>query len=115
MKSKIIKNKEYAAWLREIKAKIRNVQIKTAVRVNTELLNLYWDLGKMIEEKQSKSKWGDGVVEQLSKDLLSEFPEMQGFSRSNLMYVKKWYVFYSQPFEKVPQLVAQLALSSKVP
>jgi len=113
MKSNIIKNKDYAAWLREIKAKIRNVQIKTAVRVNTELLNLYWELGEMIEEKQSKSKWGDGIIDQLSKDLMSEFPEMKGFSITNLKYIRKWYLFYSGEISQ--RLVDQLATTSKSP
>ncbi len=110
----IFKNKAYAAWLREIKVKIRRAQIKAALRVNTEMLNLYWDLGKMIVEKQTKAKWGDGVVAQLSKDLLWEFPEMQGFSRRNLLYIKQWFLFYSHNLNKVQQLVAQLEFSSKV-
>jgi predicted nuclease of restriction endonuclease-like (RecB) superfamily len=111
MKPDIIKNKDYAVWLKEIKAKIRNTQIKAAVRVNTELLNLYWDLGKMIVEKQSKAKWGDGVIELLSKDLLSEFPEMTGFSLTNLKYIRKWYQFYSRKISQ--QLVGQLGTISK--
>ena len=113
MKSDIIKNKDYAVWLKEIKAKIQSAQIKAAVHVNTGLLYLYWDLGKMIVEKQSKSKWGDGVVKQLSKDLLSEFPEMSGFSSTNLKYIRKWYQFYSRAISQ--QLVDQLASSLKVP
>ena len=67
--------------------------------------------------KQTHARWGDGLIEQLSKDLMAEFPEMKGFSRSNLMYIKKWYLFYSSatlPSQIVQQAVAQLSAGQKV-
>ncbi len=88
-------NKEYKTWLTEIKFKIRNVQIKAALKVNTELLVFYWELGEDIVTKQATAKWGDGFLLQLSKDLISEFPEMKGFSERNLKYIRQWYLFYS--------------------
>ncbi len=108
-----ILNKEYIQWLGEIKAKIRNAQIIAISRVNTELLTLYWDLGKTITEKQSNSKWGDGIIEQLSKDLMREFPDMQGFSATNLKYIRLWYQFYSPAFSQQP--VGELGDGSKSP
>ena len=108
-----ILNKEYIQWLGEIKAKIRNAQIIAASRVNTELLTLYWDLGKTITEKQSNSKWGDGIIEQLSKDLMREFPDMQGFSATNLKYIRLWYQFYSPAFSQQP--IGELGDGSKSP
>ena len=84
-------NKDYKAWLVDIKSKVRSVQLKAAVKINTELLMLYWELGADIVEKQSKAVWGDRLIDQLSKDLSSEFPDMKGFSRSNLMYLKKYH------------------------
>lgn len=62
-------NSEYANWIAELKSKIQSTQLRAAVNVNKELLNLYWELGKSISLKISESNWGTSVVEQLSKDL----------------------------------------------
>lgn len=113
MSSDLTFNKEYKTWLTEIKLKIRNVQIKAALKVNTELLFFYWELGEDIIAKQATAQWGDGFLLQLSKDLISEFPEMKGFSERNLKYIRQWYLFYSRteieavdPFRQQP--VAQI-------
>jgi predicted nuclease of restriction endonuclease-like (RecB) superfamily len=81
--------------------------IKAAIKVNTELLDLYWQLGKKIIAKQNESNWGDGIIEQLSKDLTAVFPGIRGFSRANLFFIRKWFLFY-QPISIVSQLVRQL-------
>ena len=65
MRSNLIFDKAYKDWLADIKARVRNAQIKAAVKVNTELLDLYWWLGGDIVEKQKKSKWGDGLLVRL--------------------------------------------------
>lgn len=117
MSSDLMIDKEYKSWLSDIKLKVRNVQIKAALRVQTELLNFYWELGADIVAKQSHARWGDGLIEQLSKDLMAEFPEIKGFSRSNLMYIKKWYLFYSSatlPIQISQQDVSQLPPEQKV-
>jgi len=85
----------YKTWLADVKTKVRNAQLKAAVKVNTVLLNLYWELGADILKKQAGTKWGDGLLLQLSRDLAKEFPDMRGFSYSNLKYVKQWHIFYS--------------------
>ena len=88
-------NQDYKQWLTHLKSQIRSTQIKAAVKLNAELIGLYWQLGKEIVDKETKALWGDKLIPQLSKDLLAEFPEMKGFFRSNLYYIKKWYLFYS--------------------
>lgn len=88
--------KDYKQWLSEIKQHIRQSQIKAAVRVNTELLRLYWHLGKEIAERRAEAKWGNGFFNTLSRDLKTDFPDMQGFSPTNLKYCKRFYLFYSQ-------------------
>ena len=103
-------NKEYEAWLSELKLRIRRSQLKASVKVNTELINMYWGMGKDIVEKQEKSKWGDGLMVQLSTDLKKEFPDIQGFSKRNIQYIRRWYLFYNQDVEIVQQAVAQLEL-----
>ena len=99
---------EYKSWIGELKQRIRQSQIKAAVKVNTELLQLYWGLGKDIVERQKLAQWGDGFLKQLSEDLMSEFPEMNGFSYRNIKHIRQWYVFYSQDDIIGKQLVSQL-------
>lgn len=111
-------NVEYKQWLIDLKKRIRQSQLKAAVKVNSELISLYWSMGKDIIEKQKNSQYGDGLIKQLSKDLKAEFPDMKGFSLSNLKFIRQWYQFYNehivksqQPVsfsEKVQQLVAQI-------
>jgi len=113
-------NSDYKQWLIDLKKRIKQSQLKAAVKVNSELINLYWSMGKDIVEKQEKAKWGDGFITQLSRDLKEEFPNMQGFSVRNIKYIRQWYLFYNQKDkigqqpvaqldkEKVQQLVAQI-------
>ncbi len=108
MESIISKDKLYRSWLEALKQKIQASQIKAAIKVNSDLLNLYWHLGKEIISKQKEANWGDSIIDQLSKDLTSAFPGMKGFSKRNLFYIRQWYLFYSEGFRKVPQVVAQL-------
>lgn len=109
MKSNLVFDKAYKDWLADIKARVRNAQIKAAVKVNTELLDLYWWLGGDIVEKQKKSKWGDGLLPRLSKDLMAEFSDMKGFSLSNLKYIKQWFLFYNQSAAIGQQAVGLIA------
>ena len=102
---------EYAKWVKDLKSKILSTQIKAAILVNQELLNLYWELGKSISEKVNTAKWGSSIVESLSKNLKRELPNQKGFSRSNLFSMKRWYEFYATQdvtLEKVQQLVGQI-------
>lgn len=102
---------EYRKWMEELKSEIQKSQIKAAISVNKRLLDLYWRIGKSISEKINFSKWGRSVVENLSKDLRKHFPNQQGFSRSNLFSMRKWYEFYFKSgldIEKVQQLVGQI-------
>ena len=83
-----IQNQEYSNWVVALKSTIKQRQIKAAIAVNSNLIMMYWDLGKQIVEKPENTKWGSGFIDQLSKDLKSEFPDMGGFSRSNLFSIK---------------------------
>lgn len=107
----------YKQWLIELKGKIRSVQIKAAIAVNSALIQFYWELGKMISEKQTV--WGSKFLENLSKDLQEEFPEMKGLSERNLKYCRMFYQFYNlislrQPVSNFGQQpVAQLQDTDK--
>ncbi|MCL2412592.1 MAG: DUF1016 N-terminal domain-containing protein [Bacteroidales bacterium] len=100
-------NTDYRQWLIDLKTKIRQSQIKAAVRVNEELLRLYWNMGQDIVVRQMESTWGSKFFEKLSNDLRSEFPDMKGFSTSNLYYIKQFYLFYSQGTENFQQLAGE--------
>jgi len=78
----------YAEWLAELKARVQAAQQRAALSVNRELLTLYWQLGRDILERQAREGWGAGVIDQVSADLRAAFPEIKGFSRSNLKYMR---------------------------
>ncbi len=111
----LIKTSEYKNWLTELKGRLLTVQLKTVVAVNKELLKFYWQLGADIATKQNESQWGDGLIKQLSHDLMSEFPDMKGFSVTNLKYIRRWYLFYCQHSAIGQQAVDQLNESEKTP
>ncbi len=98
----------YGQWLGELKNRFRQTQLKAAVQVNSSLLQFYWELGEDIVKRQQQSSWGSGFIKQLSQDLMSEFPEIKGFSERNIKYIRQWYRFWveSQPIGQQP--VAQL-------
>ncbi|MGB3750552.1 MAG: PDDEXK nuclease domain-containing protein [Arcobacteraceae bacterium] len=109
---------EYRQWLTELKQNFRKLQIKASIQVNSILLEFYWKLGNEIVEKQEMYKWGSGFLKQLSHDLSSEFPDIKGFSLSNLQYVRRWVLFYlnsgtscsTNEMIKMEQVVPQLFL-----
>ena len=86
---------DYADWIAEVKHRYRSAQVKAAVKVNAEKLLFNWQLGRDLVQKKAEERWGAGVVEQVSLDLKREFPDAEGFSTSNLWYMKKWYLFYT--------------------
>lgn len=105
---KLVENIEYRDWLTLIKKRIKSAQYNAALSVNSILLNLYWDIGKEIVEKQNNKEWGSGFIEQFSSDMRKSFPDIKGFSRRNIYAIRQWYLFYSIQFEFVPQVVAQI-------
>jgi len=67
-------DKNYKDFIADIKIKIQSSQLKAHIKVNEELLRLYWELAKMIVAKQKLSSWGDGILKDISKELKQEFP-----------------------------------------
>jgi predicted nuclease of restriction endonuclease-like (RecB) superfamily len=85
---------EYRAWLGQLKTRLRQVQLKAAVAVNTGMLQFYWELGADIVARQKDHAWGQSFLAQLSADLMREFPEVTGFSVRNLKYIRQWHLFW---------------------
>lgn len=104
MNSDLIKDSEFKQWLIELKGRIRQSQLRAAIKVNSELLHLYWDLGRDIVVRQIDAAWGSGFYSHLSKELKKEFPDMQGFSITNLNYCKRFYQFYMNNAQLYEQL-----------
>lgn len=86
----------YAQWLAELKQRYRNSQLKAAIKVNSEKLFWNWQMGRDLVTRKAETRWGEGIVEQVSLDLQAAFPDERGFSASNLWYMKRWYLFYAQ-------------------
>ncbi len=96
-------------FIAEIKQKVRQAQYAALKAVNTELINLYWELGKAIAEKQAVG-WGKAIVPTLSKELQREFPEMTGLSTTNLWYMVQFYNEYKDDANLQP-LVGEISWS----
>lgn len=92
---------EYKVWLESLKSKFRSSQIKASIKVNTTLLEFYWDLGGQIVQKKEEHKWGNSFLEKLSHDLSAEFPNIKGFSYRNIRFIRQWYIFWQQGATKI--------------
>ncbi|MGB4674133.1 MAG: PDDEXK nuclease domain-containing protein, partial [Azovibrio sp.] len=91
----------YMDWLADLKTRIHTAQQRAALAVNRELVLLYWQIGQDILARQAAQGWGAKVIERLSQDLRSAFPEMKGFSRANLMYMRAFAAAW--PDEQIVQ------------
>lgn len=101
---------DYSRFLAEIKERVRSAQYNALKVVNTELVSLYWDIGRMIVERQTDSTHGAAIAELLAADLRAEFSGIAGFSRRNIFYMREFYLYYRAD-ERVQPLVAQIGWS----
>lgn len=98
---------DYSALLRDVKSRIRHAQTRAVFAANTEMIRLYWDIGRMIGAKQAAEGYGTAVIPRLAIDLKNELPEEKGFSERNLKLMVAFFRAYSKPAEVVQQPVAQ--------
>lgn len=99
---------EYRQWVKDIKERYLQGQIKAALKVNQELLCFYWQLGKDIAEMHVEDRWGKKVLKNLSQDLQHDLPDVSGLSETSLGYMKRFYLLYSQIDEFRPQAVGEI-------
>jgi predicted nuclease of restriction endonuclease-like (RecB) superfamily len=97
----------YAAWLTDLKTRIQTAQQRAALAVNHELMALYWQIGRDILARQAEQGWGAKVIDRLAHDLHTAFPQIKGFSRANLMYMRAFAQAWGDA-EIVQQLVGRL-------
>ncbi len=105
---------DYKGILRQIIAEIKSTRVVIANRINNSMIEMYWNIGKHLTEKGIAEGYGSSVVNRLSADLKSEFPNMSGFSPRNLWDMKRFYEFYSQSIEKLPRRIAVLDEDEKL-
>jgi predicted nuclease of restriction endonuclease-like (RecB) superfamily len=98
----------YPLLLKEIKDRIRLAQVKAALSINRELIELYWGIGKSIVARQHNEGWGKSVVETLSKDIRNEFSGITGFSPQNLWYMRAFYTAWTDEVQNLQQPVGDL-------
>ena len=101
----------YNQWRKDIENLIDTAKLKTAISVNMGTLSLYWNIGKSILQKQEQEGWGKQVIEQLSKDLISRYPDDRGYSIRNLRYMKR----FASEYPDFPILQVSLAELKKLP
>ena len=127
-KQATIVRSDFAALLADVKGRIQSAQTRAVLAVNSELVRLYWDIGRMIDERQQREGWGAAVIPHLAAELKNELPELKGFSERNIKRMLAFYREYADPtaivqpavaqlpkLRKVPPLAAQLAVAEKVP
>lgn len=118
----------FAALLADVKGRIQAAQTRAVLAVNSELVRLYWDIGRIIAERQEREGWGAAVIPRLALKLKNELPDLKGFSERNIKRMLAFHREYPDPSsivqgtlarlpaqEKVPQPVAQIEQASKAP
>ena len=93
-KSISILDKDYLQWVKELCKRYRKSQIKAAVKVNTEMMRFYWELGQDIATKEETNRYGNGFYAALSRDLRNALPDADGLSETSIRYAKRFYCLY---------------------
>ena len=106
---------DFPILLKEIKARIQQAQTRAILSANAELIQLYWDIGRMIDRRQKQEGWGAAVIPRLSRELANELPEVKGFSERNIKRMLAFYREYPEPASIVTQAASQLPGGRKVP
>lgn len=94
--------------LEDLKSRIRSAQVKAALSINRELIELYWGIGQSIVERQRAEGWGKAIVERLAGDLQREFPGVTGFSRQNIWKMRAFYLAWTEEVRNLSQPVRDL-------
>ena len=103
---------DYSALLVDIKNRIRTAQTRASLSVNRELIQLYWDIGHLIVERQRAQGWGRSVVERLAADIQKGFPGMTGFSPQNIWYMRAFYLAWTDDVESLQRAVGESRATS---
>lgn len=105
----------FPSFLKEVKARIQQAQTRAVLSANAQLVRLYWDIGRMIDERQQQQGWGAAVIPPLARELRNELPQIKGFSERNIDRMTAFYRAYPAPSDFSPPPVAKLSSPTKVP
>ena len=106
-------NQAFNDFVVEVKSKIKSAQYRALQVVNREQIQLYWEIGQLIVERQNQYSWGKSVVEQLATELQSEFVGINGFSARNLWRMRALYIEYSIS-SILPPVVAEIGWTHNI-
>ena len=106
---------DFSDLLAEVKDRIQSAQMRSVLSVNAELVHLYWDIGRIIQERQQFEGWGAGVIPRLARAIHNELPELKGFSERNIGRMIAFYREYPTPSTFLPQPAAKIHAPEKVP
>ena len=105
--------KNFAALLADVKLRIQAAQTRAVVAVNSEMVHLYWDIGRIIHVRQKREGWGAAVIPRLAAELKNELPDVKGFSERNIGRMIAFYRSYPEPSAILPQPVAKLTTATE--
>ena len=103
-----MKLEDYGNFLSEVTGKINSTLAESTSKRAESYLTLHWEIGRLIVEMQENASWGTSVVEKLSQDLRKEFPKLKGFSRANLFFMRRWYLFYYKSDPEIQKLIRKI-------
>jgi predicted nuclease of restriction endonuclease-like (RecB) superfamily len=112
---KLVLQPDFATLLAEVRERIQTAQTRALLAVNSELVRLYWDIGRIIDQRQKREGWGAAVIPRLALELKNELPELKGFSERNIGRMIAFYRFYPEPSLILPQSVAKRSGQEKLP
>ena len=110
-----VTRRDFAALVANVKDRIQAAQTRAVLAANSELVRFYWDIGRIINERQKREGWGAAVIPRLALELKNELPEIKGFSERNIKLMLAFYREYRDPGEIVQAAVAQMRRTQKVP
>jgi DUF1016 N-terminal domain len=108
----VLATPDYRRFIEDLKARVIEARISAARHVNRDLILLYWDIGRAIDEKQKIHNWGDAVVEMVARDLKAAFPGSTGFSPQNVWRMRQFYRDHTEE-QFLSQLVRELTRQGK--
>jgi len=108
-----VEKASYVDLFADVKIRVHAARLRASLAANRELIRLYWDIGRMVAERQAVEGWGGAVIDRLSADIRAEFPDLNGFSARNIWRMKSFYSVYRERIEKLPQPVAVIGSLEK--
>lgn len=112
---RVVIKSDFSSLLADVKGRIQTAQTRAMLAVNTELVRLYWDIGRIINERQKKEGWGAAVIPRLARELHNELPDLKGFSERNIGRMIAFFREYPEPDSILPQPVAKIPVHEKLP